>query len=409
MSGSGIGAASPDAGGGTRDLVAADGSRFAVHIAPPAAGRGPALLLLAPAGLTPSTVGWCERMAAEGYAVLAPDLARHFAAAIDAGAPALRDAVSDVAIARSALAPFLEAGAKTGVIGLGRAASLAWRLAAHGMVDALVCYGVTGLDTAVADIASMTCPTAIHAIGAEIADCAPTIARLRAAQATLSRLRLYEYPACRAGFADPLDAGFDQHPAAVAHSRTLGTLRPVLGPHYDLGRLFQEHLYQEFTAGDPDATMETMVDRPYVNHVPTLTGGVGHDVLKRFYKYHFIPKLPRDRDVVLLSETVAGDTVVLEFVNRFTHTAEIDYSLPGIPPSGKRLEIPTVVVAKFRGDKLYHEHIYWDQASLLVQLGLLDPKGLPVAGVEEARKMLDQNRPANELMASWRDSEGKPI
>jgi carboxymethylenebutenolidase len=132
-------------------------------------------------------------------------------------------------------------------------------------------------------------------------------------------------------------------------------------------------------------------------------------MLKRFYTYHFIPKLPNERRSVVLSETVGPDTVVLELVTRFTHSVEIDYMLPGIPPRGKTLEIPTVIVAKFRGDNLYHEHIYWDQASLLVQLGLIDPKGLPVAGAEEAHKMLDQSRPANDLMARWREADGKPI
>ncbi len=99
---------------------------------------------------------------------------------------------------------------------------------------------------------------------------------------------------------------------------------------------------------------------------------------------------------------------MLELVTVFARTVEIDYLLPGIPPSGKQLEMPTVIVAKFRGDKLCHEHICWDQAGLLVQLGLLDPKGLPVAGLEEARKMLDQTLPANELMSRWPESEGKP-
>lgn len=91
----------------------------------------------------------------------------------------------------------------------------------------------------------------------------------------------------------------------------------------------------------------------------------------------------------------------------FTHTCEIDWMLPGVPPTGKRVEIPLIAIVKFRGDKLYHEHIYWDQASVLVQIGLLDPKGLPVAGVETARKLLDETLPSNTLMPRWRESEGK--
>ena len=152
-----------------------------------------------------------------------------------------------------------------------------------------------------------------------------------------------------------------------------------------------------------------MVDEPYVNHVPTLTGGVGHGTLKRFYKYHFIPNLPQSRRSTLLSETVGPDTVVRETVTTFLHTEEIDYLLPGIKPTGKEIEVATVVIAKFRGDKLYHEHIYWDQASVLVQLGLIDPTDLPVAGASAALKMLDQSGPANELMVRWKESDGKPI
>jgi carboxymethylenebutenolidase len=222
-------------------------------------------------------------------------------------------------------------------------------------------------------------------------------------------LRLYEYPGCDARFFDRLDTAFEPHAASLSHTRSLGTLRPAIGPHYDLARLIYEHLRYEFVTQDADATMATMVDSPYVNHVPTLTGGIGHDMLKRFYKYHFIPNLPQRRHSTYLSETVGADTVVLEFVTTFTHDTEIDYLLPGIPPTGKRVEIPTVVIAKFRGGKLYHEHIYWDQASVLVQLGLIDPSGLPVAGNQEARKMLDQSRPANQLMAKWHTSEGKPL
>ena len=83
--------------------------------------------------------------------------------------------------------------------------------------------------------------------------------------------------------------------------------------------------------------------------------------------------------------------------------------LPGIAPTGRTVEIPMVAIVQFAGDKLVHEHIYWDQASVFVQVGLLDPKGLPVAGAVTARKVADKTRPSNALMASWAESEGKPI
>jgi carboxymethylenebutenolidase len=275
-----------------------------------------------------------------------------------------------------------------------------------GAVDAVVAYGTPALADDAAPWQKLTCPVAIHIAGVEraVEDAA---ARLRSAERP--RLRVHEYPDCREGFFHPDSADHDRHARTVAHTRSLAILRPTLGPHYDFSTLLQEHLRHEFVTHDPDATMETMVAQPYVNHVPTLTGGYGHDVLKRFYKYHFIPHLPEKRKSIMISETVGPDAVILELVNIFTHDVEVDYLLPGIPPSGKELAVPVVIVARFRGGQLYHEHIYWDQATLLAQLGLIDPKGLPVAGAEEARKMLDQSLPANALMPSWKTSEGKPI
>jgi len=315
----------------------------------------------------------------------------------------LKAALADVAAARPALGPHLETGARCAAIAFGAGAAVGLRLAAHGAIDALAVYEPP---TVVDEDGAIACPVTLHLAGDVASLARAAFERFAAGRA---RRRVYFYDGLSPGFADPSHPCFEQHAAAVAHSRTLAGIRPTIGPHYDLARLFQEHLKHEFVTHDPHATMATMVAQPYVNHVPTLTGGFGHDMLKRFYTYHFIPKLPNERRSVVLSETVGPDTVVLELVTRFTHTAEIDYLLPGIPPSGKILEIPTVIVAKFRGDKLYHEHIYWDQASLLVQLGLIDPKGLPVAGAEEAHKMLDQSRPANALMARWRESDGKPI
>jgi carboxymethylenebutenolidase len=165
----------------------------------------------------------------------------------------------------------------------------------------------------------------------------------------------------------------------------------------------------EFGTRDVDATMKTMVAQPYVNHIPTLTGGVGHDQLKRFYKHHFIPTTPKDTRLIPISRTIGADRLVDEMLFCFTHDIEIDWMLPGVAPTGKYVEIPLVAIVNFRGDKLYHEHIYWDQASVLVQIGLLDPKksGLPIAGAETARKLVDENFPSNMLMKNWAKSEGK--
>lgn len=178
---------------------------------------------------------------------------------------------------------------------------------------------------------------------------------------------------------------------------------------HDLPALWEAHCRHEFETRDVDATMATMVPDPYVNHIPTMTGGVGHDQLKRFYRYHFIGENPPDIALNPVSRTVGESSVVDEMILSFTHTTEIDWMLPGIAPTGRRVEIPLVAIVQFRDGKVAHEHIYWDQASVLVQVGLLDPAGLPVAGVETARKVRDRALPSNALMRRWVGSEGKPI
>jgi carboxymethylenebutenolidase len=165
-----------------------------------------------------------------------------------------------------------------------------------------------------------------------------------------------------------------------------------------LNDLWEEHLRHEFATQDTKATLETMVLDAYVNHIPVLTGGVGHEQLREFYSRHFIPKMPADTDIVPISRTIGTERLVDEMIFRFTHTIEMDWMLPGIAPTGKRVECPLVVIVHFRDGKLSNEHIYWDQASVLVQLGLLDADKLPVAGLETARKLADPSLPSNHLI-----------
>jgi carboxymethylenebutenolidase len=136
----------------------------------------------------------------------------------------------------------------------------------------------------------------------------------------------------------------------------------------------------------------------YVNHVPTLTGGRGKDPLREFYSRHFIPKMPPDMTIVPISRTIGTDQLVDEMICQFTHTVEMDWMLPGIAPTGKRVQVPLVAIVRFQGEKLVHEHICWDQATVLVQLELLDPDGLPVAGAETAQQVRHPGLPANALI-----------
>jgi carboxymethylenebutenolidase len=144
--------------------------------------------------------------------------------------------------------------------------------------------------------------------------------------------------------------------------------------------------------------MATMVAEPYVNHIPTMTGGVGQSALRAFYRDHFIGRNPPDTKLEPVSRTVGADSLVDEMIFSFTHTSEVDWMLPGVAPTGRRVEVPLVAIVRFVGDKVAHEHIYWDQASVLVQIGLLDPAGLPVVGIEATRKLVDATLPSNALM-----------
>ena len=157
---------------------------------------------------------------------------------------------------------------------------------------------------------------------------------------------------------------------------------------FDLGALFDGHIAREFADQDVDATMETMVPEPYVQCVPTMTGGFGGHAVRSFYSEHFVNQIPKDAKVTPISRTIGKDQVVDELIISFTHDTQWDYILPGIPPTGKRVEIPHVVVMKFENGKVAHEHIYWDQASVLVQVGLLDRVNLPVAGAEQAGSLM---------------------
>jgi carboxymethylenebutenolidase len=165
-----------------------------------------------------------------------------------------------------------------------------------------------------------------------------------------------------------------------------------------LGTLFDAHVAAEFVDCDVDGTMATMTEAPYLNHVPVLTGGYGREEVRDFYSRYFIGHWPADTVLTPVSRTIGQSRVVDEFVLSFTHDIEMPAIVPGVAPTGRHARLPLVVIMGFEEGKISYEHIYWDQASLLVQIGLLDPKTLPVSGVEEAERLLDPKHPANELI-----------
>jgi len=155
----------------------------------------------------------------------------------------------------------------------------------------------------------------------------------------------------------------------------------------ELIRLWEEHIANEFQTHDTEATLDTMVPDAYVNHVPVLTGGYGREALRAFYSRDFIPAMPPDTAMTPISRTVGEDQLVDEMIFSFTHTQPMPWMLPGVAPTNRPVRIPLVAIVKFRDGKLAHEHIYWDQASVLKQIGLIADPALPVRGVETAEKV----------------------
>jgi carboxymethylenebutenolidase len=169
--------------------------------------------------------------------------------------------------------------------------------------------------------------------------------------------------------------------------------------HADLGAIFDAHVQAEFVDKDVAATMATMAPEPYLTHVPTLTGGTGRVEVEHFYRNHFVGHWPDDVQVKPVSRTSGQNRVVDELIVSFTHDREMRVYLPGVAPTGRKVVLPHVVVMGFdEAGRVAYEHIYWDQATLLVQVGLLDPALLPVAGVEQVERLLDPSRPANEMI-----------
>lgn len=162
--------------------------------------------------------------------------------------------------------------------------------------------------------------------------------------------------------------------------------------------VWEEHMKCEFATKSVDDTMATMIEGGHVNHVPTMTGGQGLKAIRDFYQHFFIPQMPPDTKTTPISRTIGETQVVDEMIFEFTHTVPMDWMLPGIPPTGKRVEVALVAIIGFRKGKVSHEHIYWDQASVLVQLGLLDARRLPVAGCESADKVRNPGLPSNQLI-----------
>ena len=403
--------------------IPTEGGSFKAYLALPASGSGPGMVMLQEIfGISTYMKAMADLYAEEGYVAIVPDLFWRLEPGVsldysEAGfKKALelnsrfdsKTAVVDMRATVKALRAHKAVTGKVGALGFCLGGRLAVLAAAHCGIDAAVAYYGVGIEKELDSVKAVKCPMVLHFAEKDSYTPPAVIEQVRAGFKGRDDVEIYVYPGVDHGFNSPgRKDRYDRPAAMMAHTRSLALLRRVLGLRYDLSALWEAHTMHEFGTRDVDATMKTMVAQPYVNHVPTMTGGVGHDHLKRFYANHFIPKTPKDTRLVPISRTIGADRVVDEMLFCFTHDIEIDWMLPGIKPTGKYVEIPLVAIVNFRGDKLYHEHIYWDQASVLVQIGLLDAKNLPTAGIETAKKIVDEQRPSNTLMKRWAESEGR--
>ena len=399
-------------------IEAGEGERFDAYLAIPACGDGPGLLLCQEIfGVTADMRRMADLFAEEGYVVVVPDLFWRLSPRVelshdDAGiARALQlsasldveRALSDIDATVAALRAHPACKGRIGVLGHCLGGRLAVLAAARGGVDCAVSYYGVGIEKVLDRLSAVQVPMVLHYAGADRFVPPAAVEAVRAHVGARADVEIHVYPDVAHGFANPARASYDKAAADMAHTRTIALLRRVMGPRYDLSALWEAHRACEFVTRDAAATMRTMVAEPYVNHIPTMTGGYGHRHLHRFYRDHFIPTSPKDIRSLPISRTIGVDRVVNEVLISFTHDCEVEWMLPGVAPTGKRVEVALVGIITFRGDKLAHEHIYWDQASVLVQLGLLDPKGLPVAGAESARKVIDPSIPSNTLMPTWKE------
>jgi carboxymethylenebutenolidase len=375
-----------------------DGGEFSAYLALPAGGRGPGLVVLQEIfGVNANMRAVCDWFAARGFAALCPDLfwrmepnlelspEHHFDRALALLSKLDQTkAVEDAAAAMAYLRQHAACNVRVGVVGYCLGGRLAYLTSARYKPDAAVGYYGVMIENALEEANAIACPLMLHVAGVD-KYCTPA-ARERIV-AALPDATIHVYPSCEHAFARQGGMHFDAAAAELANLRTIEfLLRTLMVKPHSLEAIWAEHIQHEFSTRSTEDTLSTMVEDAYVNHIPVLTGGVGKAQLREFYSQHFIPHMPPDTTLTPISRTIGDEQIVDEMIFRFTHTMAMDWMLPGVAPTGRRVEVPLVAIVRLRGDKLAHEHIYWDQASVLVQLGLIDSTNLPVAGVESARK-----------------------
>jgi carboxymethylenebutenolidase len=397
-----------------------DGDEFDAYMALPDGGFGPGIVVLQEIfGVNEFLRNVCNWYAARGFVAICPDLFWRQEPGIQLTDQTEAEwqrafqlyqgldeakAVEDSAAAVAFLRKHPSCSGRVGAVGFCLGGNLAWLLAARYKPDCAVGYYGVSIEKTLNEASNISSPLMLHIAGK---DKYCQLEAQKQIHATLDQnplVTIHEYPEQDHGFGRLGGEHYDARAAELANLRTLEFfVRHLAGEglasaQKSLSDRWDEHVKYEFATRDTEDTLATMVPDAYVNHVPVLTGGVGHDQLREFYSQRFIPQMPPDTSMTPISRTIGIDRVVDEMVFEFTHTIKMDWMLPGVAPTGKHVKVPLVVIVHFRDGKLAHEHIYWDQASVLVQLGLIDETKFPVAGARTAEKVLNPSLPANELM-----------
>jgi carboxymethylenebutenolidase len=394
-----------------------DGGEFDGYLALPASGYGPGIVVLQEIfGVNSFMRSVADWYAAHGFVALCPDLFWRMERGVELTeddrpkAFALYQqldegkAVEDSAAALEFLRKHAACSGRVGAVGFCLGGNLAYLLSVRFKPDCAVGYYGVSIEKSLREAENLGNPLLLHIAGAD-PFCPPEAqAQIHAALDANPLVTIHDYPEQGHAFGRVGGEHYALAAAELAHLRSLEFfVRQLAGSgiasaQQTLSERWDEHVKYEFATRNTDHTLETMVADSYVNHVPVMTGGVGHDELREFYSKRFIPQMPPDTAMTPVSRTIGVDRVVDEMVFEFTHTSKMDWMLPGVEPTGKHVKVALVVIVHFREGKLAHEHIYWDQASVLAQLGLIDASTLPVAGVESAEKVLNPKLASNELM-----------
>lgn len=396
-----------------------DNKEFDGYLALPASGYGPGIVVLQEIfGVNNYMRSVADWYAAHGFVALCPDLFwrqepgvqlegtgpdREKAFAFYDGldeAKAVEDSASAVQFLRS----YSGCNGRVGAVGFCLGGNLAYLLSVRFKPDCAVGYYGVSIEKTLNEAANLSSPLMLHIAGKD-QFCPPEAqAAIRQSLGTNPLVTIHQYPEREHAFGRLGGEHYHRDDAELANLRSLEFFVTHLAgsglaaAQQTLSAKWDDHVKFEFATRHTEDTLETMVADAYVNHVPVMTGGVGHDELREFYSERFIPQMPPDTNMTPVSRTIGVDRVVDEMVFEFTHTIKMDWMLPGVEPTGKHVKVALVVIVHFRDGKLAHEHIYWDQASVLAQLGLIDPLTLPVAGMESAEKVLNPRLASNALM-----------